>query len=178
MEAIASLLTRPQSLAGGVVAWQAPSREGIAVLAVAFLHEPLETVLPEVVVREDRFRGLGREAGRADEAHERAAARGARLERALGERLHDLEGLAAALLRLLGIRRAIVVGGHVETSLSSWLARARSSSVDLEPALESDLVDDPDDGDLIPDVLAAADRRARGSPEGDDHRLADPRAER
>src|SRR5579862_9315745 len=51
------------------------------------------------------------------------------------------------------------------------------SRLELASVLELDRVHDPDDRDLIRDVLSPADRVARGAAERDDHRLADPRAD-
>src|SRR5205807_9494636 len=69
-------------------------------------------------------------------------------------------------------------GAFSTTTSATSAGQARKSGLDRLAVLELDLVHDPDDRDLITDILAASDRRARGAAEGDDHRLADPGADR
>src|SRR2546421_4295741 len=54
---------------------------------------------------------------------------------------------------------------------------ATRSRLDLATVLELDRIDDPDDRDLVGDVLSAADRVPGRAAERDDDHLADPGAD-
>src|SRR5438552_17891577 len=72
----------------------------------------------------------------------------------------------------------MVTSRVLQQKLTSRMLRdERLSRLDLDAVADIDLVDDPDDGDLVAHVLPAPDRGARSAAEGDDDRLADPGAE-